>query len=206
MARLIISLLFFAITSPAIGQVVEQKIQEQIASLKSLKIDTFIIYSFTCNGGLIPLDTCAYEDDQYLVWQQNTKTFLRRFNYCKDFKTIQIDTTNPLTFYFKNKRVIDKEKIKPPTYIEVRKTTKGLDTIANSVTVSHSCFHQFDFITNGRTIHKSISTFDLDYKKFDNGKRNVYYNYNRQTYTKRLIDLMTKQLEQINNTENLKLE
>src|SRR5947207_15836075 len=99
MTRLLLSMFVVALTIASKGQIIENRIQRQIDTLKSSKVDTFLIYSFTCNGGLMPFDTCAYEKTQYLFWTQNTKTFLQRYDYCKRYKAIQLDTINPLVFY-----------------------------------------------------------------------------------------------------------
>lgn len=174
------------------AQVIDEKIQKQVDVLKQSKVDTFLVYSLSCNGGLIPLDTCAYEQTQYLLWTQNSRTFLRRFDYCSDYKPIQIDSLNPLSFYFTNQFLIAKEVIKQPTYYEIKRSKKGIDTLLNTITVDHSCYHQFDFIVNGDTVRKTIDNFDLNYVKFGNGKKNIYYSYNQRTKQKKLIDIVSK--------------
>jgi hypothetical protein len=179
------------------AQVVDDNVQKQIVILKQVNVDTFLIYSLSCNGGLIPFDTCAYEETQYLFWTQNLKTFLKRFDYCNDYKPIQIDSLNPLSFYFVNKLLIAQEEIKQPTYYEVKRTKKGIDTLENTITVDHSCYHKFDFILNGDTSKKVIDNFDLDYVKFDNGKKNIYYSYNQGTKQKKLIDIVSKLIDNL---------
>jgi hypothetical protein len=179
------------------AQVVDDNVQKQIVILKQVNVDTFLIYSLSCNGGLIPFDTCAYEETQYLFWTQNLKTFLKRFDYCNDYKPIQIDSLNPLSFYFVNKLLIAQEEIKQPTYYEVKRTKKGIDTLENTITVDHSCYHKFDFILNGDTSKKVIDNFDLDYVKFDNGKKNIYYSYNQGTKQRKLIDIVSKLIDNL---------
>ena len=206
MTRILFLLFSTVFTISSQGQVIDTKLQKQVNNLKVSNVDTFLIYSVACNGRLIPIDTCASEETKYLFWVQNSKTFLKRFDYCEDFKVIQLDTANPLTFYIKNKRAIDKEKIKPPTYHEIRKTKKGLDTLINSVMVDHSCYHQFDIKINSKSFEISIDIFNLNYVTFDNGKKNIYYNYNKQTKQNKLIDLMSKLLEQLKSTQKFEIE
>ena len=42
----------------------------------------------------------------------------------------------------------------------------------------------------------------LDFIKFDNGKKNMYYNYNRQTKLKSLIDKIDELLKQLYGQTN----
>ena len=46
--------------------------------------------------------------------------FFKRFDYCKIYKTLSLDTSNPLMFYLDNRRIIVKEEIRQPTYYEVK--------------------------------------------------------------------------------------
>ncbi len=119
------SALYISIVSNA--QVIDGKIENQINHLRQSNVDTFLVYSLSCNGGLIPLDTCADENTQYLFWTKTSRTFLMRFDYCKDYKAIALDSLNPIAFYLSCKHKIIKEKIKPPTYYEVKKTKQGFE-------------------------------------------------------------------------------
>ena len=206
MMKILLSLVALFLTVSIKAQVVDEKVQNEVTSLRQAHVDTFLIYSLSCNGGLIPLDTCANEQTQYLFWTKNLKTYLKRFDYCKDYKPIQLDTLNPLNFYFTNQLLIEKEVIKQPTYYEVKKTKKGVDTILNTITVDHSCYHKFDFVLNKDTTSKVIDNFDLDYVKFDNGKKNIYYSYNQRTKQKKLIDIVSKVLDRVKRYNKFETE
>jgi len=188
------------------AQVVDEKVQDEVNKLRHAHVDTFLIYSLSCNGGLIPLDTCAYEQTQYLFWTKNLKTYLKRFDYCKEYKPIQLDTLNPLNFYLTNKLTIAKEIIKKPTYYEVKKTKKGVDTILNTITVDHSCYHRFDFMIKKNTTTKVVDNFDLDFIKFDNGKKNIYYNYNQRTKQKKLINCLFNLIDSLKRDNKFETE
>ena len=200
MTRLLLSIFISTVVISSNGQVIEHRIQKQIDSLQVSNVDTFLIYSYTCNGcGLPadPFDTCSYEETQYLFWMQNTKTFLKRFDYCKNYKTVELDTINPMTFYLKHKQIVDKEEIKEPTYYEIRKTKKGIDTLINTLVVDHSYYHQFNFYTKNKSVKKSVDVYYLEFTKFDNGRKNIYYNYNQRTKLKTLIDKTSDLLKQL---------
>jgi hypothetical protein len=206
MMKILLSLVALFLTVSMKPQVVDEKVQNEVTSLRQTHVDTFLIYSLSCNGGLIPLDTCAYEQTQYLFWTKNSKTYLKRFDYCKDYKPIQLDTLNPLNFYFTNQLLIAKEVTKQPTYYEVKKTKKGVDTILNTITVDHSCYHKFDFVLNKDTTSKVSDNFALDYVKFDNGKGNIYYSYNQRTKQKKLIDIVAKIIDNLKRDNKFETE
>lgn len=193
--KILLSLFALLLTVSLKAQVVDEKIENELSILRQNHVDTFLIYALSCNGGLIPLDTCAFEQTQYLFWTKNSMTYLKRFDYCKEFKPVQLDTLNPLYFYISNQVLIANEVIKQPTYYEIKKTKKGIDTVLNTITVNHSCYHRFIFVLNGDTTTKVIDNFDLDYVKFDNGKKNIYYSYNQRTKQKKLIDVTSKLID-----------
>ena len=188
------------------AQFVYEKVQRQKERLKRTYVDTFLVYTFTCNGRLPQVDSCNCEESQYLFWIQNGTTFFRRFDYCKDYNVITLDTINPLTFYFLNRQIIEKEKINKPTYFEVKRTIKGIDSLKKSISVNHACFHQFNFDINNLTMEKEINIFDLDFIKFDNGKKNIYYKYNQNTMQKKLIDLTTNLILQLNKNNKFVIQ
>lgn len=159
-------------------------------------IDTFLVYSFPCSGG-VSFDSCQYDDPHYLIWRQNGDFFLKRFDYCKTYKSISLDTSNPLTFYLKNKRVIDKEEIRQPTYYEVKKNKKTVDTLMVTSSVSHSCYHKYRLPLTKKPKYKYADTYDLNFKTFENGRNNIFYNYNQKTKFWALIDLTTTLIDKL---------
>ena len=199
MPRLLLTIFVFAIAIISKGQVIENRVTKQIDSLRLLKVDTFLIYSFTCNTGGLPsdpFDTCSYEETQYLFWMQNSKTFLKRFDYCKNYEAVELDTTNPIMFYLINRRAIDNEEIKAATYYEIRRTKKGIDTLIGTSMVDHSYYHNFNFWIKDRSIRKTVDIYNLSFEKFENGKRSIYYNYNQRTKLKGVIDIISVLLKQ----------
>jgi hypothetical protein len=159
-------------------------------------IDTYLVYSFPCSGG-ISFDSCQYDEPHYLIWQQNGDFFLKRFDYCKTYKILSLDTANPLTYYMTNKTIIDQEEIKQPTYFDVRKTRKKIDSVTVTSTVSHSCFHKFQSPLMNNPKYKYADTYDLGFKTFEDGTKNIYYEDNIKTKFKSLIDLTTALIKQL---------
>lgn len=153
-------------------------------------IDTFLVYSLPCTGG-VWLDTCDFEDPHYLFWKHNGQYFLKRFDFCKTYQTLSLDTTNPLSYYLANRSRIDKEEIRSPLYYELRRHKDTVDSIAYTLTQNHSCYHKFQFPFTKIGTYKYAGTFDLDLKYFDNGKLNLNYRYNQDTKLKVLITMTT---------------
>ena len=153
-------------------------------------IDTFLVYSQPCSGGLIT-DSCSIEDTHYLFWTKNNNFFLKRFDYCQTFKPLALDTSNPLAFYLKNRKQIDKEEILPPSRYEFKKHGNITDTLILSSFVDHSCYHTFALPFSKKPKYKSVDSYNLNFEKFENGRRNIYYTHNQKTKLKTLIDLTT---------------
>ncbi len=81
-----------------------------------------------------------------------------------------------------------------PTYVESK---KGDILTEISSTIDHTCFYEMNFCYNGKKVFKTVSDFDLTFIKFDNGRKNMYYNYNQQAKLKKLIDLMVNLIKQL---------
>jgi hypothetical protein len=121
MARILLLILCLYSSLLSKSQEIDLRISNQIDSLRKSKIDTILLYSLPCavDLALIP-DFCYVDDEQYLFYIKNDSCFLKRFDNCKTYQTLLLDT-NPLSFYFNNKAIIDKDEIKPPTYFTTEK-------------------------------------------------------------------------------------
>ena len=202
MARLFFLTLFLVATLPGMTQIVGYRVDKYVAESS---IDTFIVYSFPCSGG-ISFDSCQYDEPHYLIWRQNGKFLLKRFDYCKTYRTVLLDTANPLTFYLSNKRTIDRQQIYQPTHYEVKTTKKTIDTLMVTSSVDHSCYHKFQLPLTKKPKYKYADTYDLKFKVFDNGKKNIYYNYNQRTKLKALIELTIKLIKQLETDNKFETE
>jgi len=184
------------------GQIVENKVLREFNRLTSSKIDTLLIYNLYCNGGLIPFDSCKYENDQFLFWKEDTNYFCKKFSYCKAYKAVLLETNNPLAFYLSNKFTIDKETIKEPVFISTKK--KGVQTI-ETITVDHTCFYEMTFVLNKKKTTKSVNDFFLTFEKFDNGKPNTNFKSNQNTKLRLLIETIQQVISKF-DTENKLIE
>ena len=114
-----------------------------------------------------------------------------------------LDTANPLTFYIAQKKRIDHEIIYPPTYVQSQHG--GTGTFIEQ-SIDHTCYYEMTFIANTKKIIKTVSEYDLTFKKFDNGRINMYYHYNQQTQLKKFIDLITQFLNHIDTDKKFQVQ
>src|SRR4030095_12349905 len=114
-----------SLTLGAKAQIVGDRVSKYVVE-KS--IDTFLVYSLPCSGGS-SFDSCIYDEPHYLIWRRNGDFYLKRFDYCGTFKILTLKQSNPLTFYLANRKIIDKEQIKQPTYYEVKRNKNTIDTL-----------------------------------------------------------------------------
>jgi hypothetical protein len=177
---------------------IEQRLDAFKDSLKHNNIDTFLIYILGCAGCAYPADTCNYFDARYLFWKNNGNTFIRKFEGCKIYRTLMLDSSNPLTFYFTQKKIIDTEVIQIPSYVE---SQKGNKMTLIGQTIDHTCYYEMTFLIKTKKVYKQVSDYDLTFTTFDNGKKNIYLDYNQSTQTKKLIDQTTELIKQL-NTDN----
>ena len=186
----------------SIGQTVQQKV-ERFA--KEIGVDSFYVYSYPCIGYSYPIDSCKRKDIHYLLWAKKNKYFIKRFENCSFSSSIQIDTPNPMKFYILNNHLIDKEVLKPPTYYSYEKRKNKIDTLTVSSSVDHSCHHKFVFHLGGKSVEKWYDTYDLNFKKFDNGQKNIYFDFNEKTKSNTLINEMTELLDLYNSSKKFEV-
>ena len=204
MTRLLFTLLiFFSIIS--FGQNatdIKKRAQNFHDSLTKNNIDTVLNYTLKCVGYFTIIDTCNYFDAHYIFWKQRSKTYLQKIDDCNAYKAILLDTANPLTFYIAQKKRIDQEIIYPPAYVEYQHGDSG---ILIQQSIDHTCYYEMTFLINTKKKFKSVSDYDLRFKSFDNGRKNMYYNYNQQTQLKRLIEKIEQLIKQLDTNKKFEV-
>jgi len=186
MAKLIILILTFCVTPPSNGQTIDTRIQKEIDILRQSHIDTFLIYSVPCVGceTIVSDDTCSNEEQSwYLLWKKSTIYYLQKFDFCKNYKPVLLDTLNALSFYLLYSSKIDQEEIKPPTYLK----STNVEIIS---LVDHTWFYEMTFLLKDKKVFKKVSHYDLTFTTFDNGRESMYALYNQHTKLKKLIELI----------------
>ncbi|HLY68245.1 MAG TPA: hypothetical protein VKR53_00870 [Puia sp.] len=145
--------------------------------MKKSNIDTIFLYAIQGAGEIILIsDSCYTDEDQYLFYMKSDRCFLKRFDNCKIYPAVLLDS-NPFLFYFRNKIIIDKDEIKPPTYFTTKKG-KRFKVISST---DHTCFYEMVIFLKEKKVFKKTNDYDLNTKMADAGKRNIYYYRNRKT-------------------------
>ena len=192
-------ILVIGLTFQSKGQVIESRIQEETEILRKKGVDTFFTYSYQCSGRMPQFDTCAFEEPEYLLWVQNKKYYIRKFDYCRSYSAILLDSINPFSYFLAFKSQIGNEEIKAPSYVSSKnRKTKTIVTSA----ISQDCFFEMSFQIRKNNMIKKVSDYSLTFKYFDDGKKNMYYNYNQSTKLKILISQITSLVEKLNTQSN----
>lgn len=184
-------LLFFLILLASFSlhsynQVIESKVERFV---KEQNIDSFFVYKRSLDGSFLSPDSCQWEEPNYLFWRENNKSYLKKFDYCIAFEPVLLDSLNPLKFFLQHKHQIEKEKIREPTYYQTVRRNGKKEVLAVTIAAGHQLYHEFQYCTGTHKKLVQVSEYNLQFEKFDNGKRNVNYFKNQQPKLKSLIDI-----------------
>lgn len=162
----------------------------RIEQLQNKKIDTIVCYHVFCNGGMprvVLPDSCIADNIVYLIWSENNKSFLQRFDECKSHNAGLI---NPhfIKLIRSNYVRIKKEKLKMPEY---RIKVNG-KFVTYSESVDHFCNTIFEIFTGKKILTKYLNHFDLDTKYDDDNK---HHNINYVRNQKSLLNKLKKIIE-----------
>lgn len=203
MTRLLLSLLVFCSTK-SFGQNatdVKKKAQSFQDSLTNKNIDTLFEYNLECVR-YSNIDICNLFAAHYIFWKQNDKTYLQRIDECNTYKAILLGTANPLTFYLTQKKKIDQEIVYSPAFVELQHDGHG---ILIQQFIDHTCYHEMTFSINTKKTVKSVSDYDLNFKTFGNGRKNMYYDHNHQTELKKIIEQITGLLKALDGDKKFEV-
>jgi hypothetical protein len=159
-----------------------------VKELQSQNIDTICVYKDYCIGCIYPIknetDGCDYFSiyvPTYILWIKQGKTFLSKKDNCFDYFTIEIDSISLWKIFFKNKKHIEKEKVKPFEYIIYKKNKKEV----YGISIDHSRHRDFEMIVNDNNIVMKFDEFDLQEKS--SGETNINYEHNKNLYGQLII-------------------
>ena len=107
---------------------------------------------------------CYSENDIYIFWNENGKSYIKKFDNCSEFNTIEIFDFQPSEFLKNNSKELLTKKV-------------GRFQINNDTysTISHSCFQNF-IVNNGQS--KFENNFDNYYLTGEN--KNLNYETNNE--------------------------
>lgn len=87
----------------------------------------------------------------YLIWKENNKSYIQRFDNCGVFNSIKLKNNQLFDEFLQNFDTIKEEKVK--VYQEKENTV---------TTISHSSFMKFIFSKDGKEHFQYIDEFNLD--------------------------------------------
>jgi len=209
MRRLLFILIFFPLST--IGQTISLDIEKIGDSLRTVGIDTFIVYKnyFPGSHNFITVDRNATEDEMrkafcekadavYVLYKQRGQTFIQKRNECYILKTVHFDTCEAFTFFLAHFDKIVNEKILTNSHVD----KKG-DTLQTFIDHSDMTDMYFSHGTTKKTI--TVDWFNLhptnDIMDDAKGKKNMNYNHNIKTKTKELILLIADKTRHLTFTK-----
>lgn len=157
----------------------------RIEQLQNKKIDTIVCYHVFCNGGMprvVLPDSCVAYNIVYLIWSENNKSFIQRFDECHEHIAVLIKPDFLKTIRTKY-AVIKKEKIEYPEYAE---KVKGKPSKIYTLTQDHTCKAIFEIYTAKNVLIKTIDDFALETKNIDRKHKNDNYLKNQKSLLNKL--------------------
>ena len=203
-ATLIFLFISFIVKSQSISnENLDKLVSNFTQKLLDKNINTICIYESYCVGCEITFDVtnkelCLDEDVNqpiFIFWKDNGKTFINKINRCYEYLDIEIPDDDFWKIYFKNSKIIEKEKINNFESVEYKKGKKT--TI--SISVDHSYHQNFKFIVNNKTVSKYFDEFDLS--KGSNDLYNINYTHNNRLISKQIIDTLEKSCRNIKESQ-----
>ena len=134
----------------------EYKLQNITKSFDAKKV-RYIGLKKYCVGGIrieMPNEkdckNCYSENDIYIFWAENNKSYVQKFDNCSEFNIVEIFDFKPIEFLKSNTTELKSESVKR---YQVDKDTYS--------TVSHSCFRNY-MLNYGKTkFEKEFDIYDL---------------------------------------------
>ncbi|HWZ02754.1 MAG TPA: hypothetical protein VNX40_04030 [Mucilaginibacter sp.] len=151
----------------------DKEIIDKIQVLHDKKIDTLVYYHVECTGymtGPVSPDSCFAYDVKYLLWIDNQKYFIQRFDECFKYEPSNI-TSSFFDVVRHNFFRIKNNEIRNPQFTEVIKGKKvDLESF-----VDHSCINIFEIHIGSQSLTKKIDQYDLETKYVDGHLNKNYY-------------------------------
>ncbi|GAA4337746.1 hypothetical protein GCM10023149_47360 [Mucilaginibacter gynuensis] len=208
---LIIIYVFLAIGAKA-QSITTLHVNKQIGKLRTTGVDTFVTYMDLFYGRLmLPAKDCQPSNIQYLIWKNKDRSYIQRFDDCKEYQPRPISNSF-LNFVTDNYERLKKEgllgpefyvydnlvfKIKPQ-HFDLHTSFENYLYVGINVTyrmyINHHSNYTFNIYLGKKTLKKVLNGFYLETES-DGQSRNINYWRNQQTMLnkmKQLIDVEIK--------------
>lgn len=171
-------------------------VQEEI---KRKGIDTAVIYAADCIGCINrSKDSCKTKAARYLFFQKQGRQFVQRFDLCTITQPAELPAGNLVSYFLANADSLKLEEIERPTFS--KKNVKRGDKLVEETEelfISHHSYYEMILKTGSVEVKKWVGDYYLTTKDNGNGKKNIYYESNRQTKLYSLIVQMQVCIKQL---------
>jgi hypothetical protein len=172
------------------------RLDSAMAKLKADGVDTFIVFNTISDFSpiLYTDDICFINNNEvyFLYWIFKGDISVIRIDNCYEYAPI-VKLKSPFVKLFTtNLKKVDKELIKPHTYIVPgKKKNKKRDRL--NIYTEYSSYNTIKYITQQDTVFKIYDVFDLEpvYKSLPNEN----YKYNSSTWTVKLVNMAAKEMQ-----------
>ena len=169
----------------------EARLYNTITNLQQQGADTFIVFNNYTSGDAFPptAQNCIVDPNEifFLYWIYKGSTSVIRIDNCYTYQPIVNLQSAFVKGFTENLKKLNKELIKPLTYLQPGKGKKKKWNRVN-VYVDHSEYYSIQYITPADTVRKTYDLFDLQ-AIYDDSLTNENYKYNSNTLTVKLANL-----------------
>ena len=170
---------------------IDSLVTEFTSELKLKGVNDFFSVKIFCVGGtkIVFPNECDSFYETYLFWRINNKSFIKKFDTCKNYRQIDITETKIIESFIESKDNLKNEIVKKYTTIENGGNSTVLET-------DHSCFRMFQFQTENDSFINKFDLFDLT---TDSADKNLYYESNNKLRLVELSKMCDKLISKIEN-------
>ena len=201
--------IFCLVFANGFSQLTFSPVRDAIDSMKARGIDTIVYYSPSAHLPVITSDTSISFSINYVYWQKEGKTFVRKIYDCQDFihsnyyqitsKSISIDSR---AFHFSKLHYTELlgERIYPFIYSVTENAPYDI------YRGSHTPYDYIGFVTKDRWQGQAIEYDALSLEESSNGLKNLNYVHNQSTKLKSLRELFEAEIKDLESRKVFAME
>ncbi|WP_121808534.1 hypothetical protein [Mucilaginibacter kameinonensis] len=162
----------------------DDKVKAKLDTFKNENVSRYIVYNVSCSGvhpRLVVDGQCTVYDIKYVVWLENGKSYLQRFDECNEYKAKLIDQE----FFNTVSKGIAEIKIARILSPQIKVMNNGKLVLMNVIR-DHTCVSIFKIYWGSEFIEKHVDQFNLSFKYSDEKQLNMHYRHNQNSILNKL--------------------
>jgi|GEM_PF-6489019 len=166
----------------------DDKVKAKLDAFKSENVSRYIVYNVECSGvhpRLVVDGQCTVYDIKYVVWLENERSYLQRFDECNEYKAKLIDQE----FFSTVSNGIAEIKTARILSPRIKVMDKGKPALIDLIR-DHTCVSIFKIYWSNEFIEKHVDQFDLSFKYSDEKQLNIHYWHNQKSILNKLYKQM----------------